>query len=345
MTISAFSPDLLNNFTDLKAFFSGEEEIQAIAESETVDPSNDPPTLYYNRWQIAWIYITTPFMGIFVLFCETIACLLFHLGAVGTSRVFTLLAKHSLYDWKILENQNIYQDRFLVPSRNCHDLWTTDVYTTPPIHESMIVDKKVRKMIFYKAIVKIDSHAKQLKDDVMDGIKKIHFLNFYSSDGLCRGMSSWWMFLFLSTKHLLKDPYEHVKAVSKIFEKGAPRKAALLHTLAGDAEALLLNMETTDVFKTDYKHIHKDATKTLDDLKKIPPGEYALGFRTHRINYVKYRDDLGFIWDPNMGPLPLEGEDHFENLLDKMRLYSTPDKDDEVYFQRCALKDFLNPKK
>lgn len=339
-----FSKQILNNFSDLQAFLSGKEEIDWISQSENRDNRTYVSKLYYNRWQIAWICVKAPFEWIFVLFCEAVAFLSEKLGSTRLNRVFTLLAKHHQADFSSFESQHTYGKQFLIPSRNFHHLWTCDYYNKDSLPVSSIEDAQVKELLFDTSLANEHSHSKLLKKpveglqikNIVENLKKIHYIHFYIRNGLCRGDTSWWLYLFLSTQHLFKNPYHHIIAVSKMFEKGVSRQAALLQQL-NLAESKVLKMSFNYSLNISQQQIEQNSEAAIESLKKLPAGPYGVGLHNHRIAYVKIDDQLGFVRDPNRGVIALEGPNQANELLNYIRPYNNHADASSVYFESTSL--------
>jgi len=211
--VYTFSPQLLNNFDELKNFFNGEKEVQKLKQFSILPSKNE---LYYNRWQVVWICITHPFKLILSVFIRTLSLLCFSSRLSKTMHIYAL---HLEREFDHVWTQFQYGKRLLVPSFNDYQLSSSDIYTLPPIRRENLLLPLLRENLYYK-------------------LKKVNFDRI--GCGLCHGGVYWFNYLYLKAqKETSLEGKNLLIAVAKQFELGQPKQAALLQSLYGLAEDLL----------------------------------------------------------------------------------------------------------
>jgi hypothetical protein len=152
------------------------------------------------------------------------------------------------------------------------------VSKTPFIPESRITNTRVKKRTFCS---------------LHKGVK------FNHNQGICRGMSYWFLYLYLKTKTQFSDPRSHMAALGRQFVEGGGVDPTLLQSVYL-RKGKLLNMQITAPHVTP-EHI---MNKPLN----IPAGAYTIALPRHMMAYVKIHDKLGFFFDPNHGITEINGE-------------------------------------
>lgn len=305
-SLQTFSPKLLQDFTQLKAFFSGKNELQELDKlprDAFVRPSKDH--LYYNRFYVTWIILSTPFKFIAFVFFSTIAYLLECLTLTSLSRPLSVLSKHIHRDLDYLQTQALFGSRFLLPSLNDYQLYHCDIYSLPPIKRESLP-------------------LPLLREALPPQFKKVNFSRI--GKGLCHGGVNWFNYLFLKGKRetglqkRTKSVAEYATAIAKSFEYGQPRQAALIQSLYG-VEKDLLNLNKKFCFF--IEDVSKDIDKILPYTKKLRNGVYYFKVSDHVFSYIKSgKEEL--VWDPTKGLIELQKP---QDLLDILQLYLKPEID------------------
>lgn len=322
------SLDLFNDYSKFQNFFNDEQEIQEIADQAKEEKEYEPH-LYFNRWQVCWITIKYPFDALLECIFDMLAATFGFFGCTSCERVFEILSMHQMRDHKHLKAQEKFKEEFLAPSFNTHRIGTCGFYCSPTIERDKIDDSNVKACTFDpKDVIKDTPDSKKQKF-----LELTTHLPVYHENGICRGASQWFMNLYLKTQHLFKDPRNHFVAVCKQFEKGCSEKAALLQTF--DEAKIAINLFGIKPLKPliEYK-ISGDSSnpedikiaelvkkkfqtpKVLHQLKTMENGFYSVGIRSHRFNYIKVSDEIGFVWNPNgaCGGISVSGKNQAENL-------------------------------
>jgi hypothetical protein len=123
---------------------------------------------------------------------------------------------------------------------------------------------------------------------------------------MCRGVSEWFLSLYLRTRHRFSSTSQHIRAVGKIFEHGAPYASALIQSMnAEDVSWRALKLKVTmDVLKErSPKTSLERIAKKIYRLPKGAYGVYFLGNAPHRVNYIRESKGKRYLIDPAWGCL------------------------------------------
>ncbi|NGX53195.1 MAG: hypothetical protein KR126chlam5_01508 [Candidatus Anoxychlamydiales bacterium] len=179
---------------------------------------------------------------------------------------------------------------------------------------------------------------KQIKDTLIDKHKGKNSLELNEkNNGICRGMSTWFDFLYTNTKEMFKDkPSEsHIKAVANIFKNGSPIEGYLMQKFA-TALPIQNKLYMNSVYAQKFDDPFSKIKDTQDVLKQLPIGNYMLMANCHACNLIKVSDDCMYFWDPNLGLLKIKDSDlekAFLNVFKKV-LCKDGKKNSFVLFKR-----------
>lgn len=276
--MSLFTPELLQSFDQLRAYFAGTKEvaeIQSLAQHQSL-------TYYEGIWWMAASEVFAELQArIAPLIKQLIVPLLNKVGASNLAIRCEVVADHLNANVKAICAVAKFGAKYIAPIRDIHQITTSDFYLQSPIPVSSLSDERVAKL----------AHAKK------------PMINFYHRYGSCRGIANWFLALYNKTKAHFADPVQHMIALSAQFD-GTPCQAALLHSL-GVTEPMLLDMPYGKVFVSrNRSHLESE----LRRLRASCEFGFTLG-KCHRINFIKKSDELGFIVDSACGILKLEGAD------------------------------------
>ena len=305
-----FSPHMLNDVQRLKTLFTGEDEIRALDQlpKETyVRPSGE---LYMNRWQVSWIFVSAPFRLVLYVFLKATANFLECFAMQNLSRRVHVQAHHLAYTFNIAWNQLSYGKRFLAPCLNDYRKDISDVYTLKNIYRENILDPTIRE---------------KLHPD----FDKVHFDLL---EKLCHGSVYWFNYLFLKagetkTAQGCETYTDYALAISKLFEHGQPRQAALMQSLYG-LEKDLLDIEENSVA------LSPPLFKSKEWLGKLADGIYLLDFPEHSVSYIKYNGEE-MVMDPIVGLIQIEKPEHLIEIIDE---YTKNHEGMPILFARQHLK-------
>ncbi len=273
---TVFSAQVLNSVDNLRAYMAGAEAIDQINQlSQTPIPS--AASKLSGRWDVVCLEIQSTFLDIYAIFLTATSWVLYGIGATDLYKRCHLASRHAMSSTLFLHHYHRYQERFLVQSLATHRLDTSDLYLHPSLPAGQGGPFEIR-----------DLRGNPLGAD------------FYHAKGICRGMANWFFFLYYQTQGQFTSSDEHIKAVTKQFEEGAPPQAALLHTLNEEASAQLLNLQPElNVHHCDP--IRQTDRQIAEDLCRLPPGTYALYSSTHRVNWIYSGNGQGYFFNPAYG--------------------------------------------
>lgn len=171
---------------------------------------------------------------------------------------------------------------------------------------------------------------KEIRDRVWidNGQQQVEFK--HRQRGYCRGMSEWFIYLYLNAVFELKPKNDEdfakiIRAVGFEFKDGAKEAPTALHSI-GINEGELLGLEVGDKTKQgepfhdncnkNFKRlplvaIHEsklDQTNALEDLENLPPNVYMVHSYHHAMVYVKINNELGFFFNPDGGITEIRGK-------------------------------------
>jgi hypothetical protein len=260
--MTTFNPAILNSFENVQSFLEGRTAVQAVLAFEP-----EKTHVLDSRWTVVWIVVKAPFEWIFCVFLCALSCLLSCVGATDLSTRCDLLSGHLLADQERLYLHAFYGRDYIASSVGFHQWSTSDFYLQPSVLVES-VDPKIKECV--------NSEKTEVR--------------FYHSRGVCHGMSDWFAYLFFKTADQFTDPALHMQALTKLFEEGAPKEAALLHSLNDNDNATkLLGLERSQCL--------------LED--NTPFGLYAVNLKHHRMNYIKSGEGLHFLFNPAGGTVCL----------------------------------------
>ena len=179
------------------------------------------------------------------------------------------------------------------------------VNNTPSIPESRITDPRVEKRTFCNLE---------------------HAVKFHNNNGICRGMSDWFIYLYLNTKAQFSDPRSHMRALGKQFANGGGMEATLLQSLymrKGKLLGLKIGAQTAHSLSNNYtptvdypsSNWHSQAGEIIEQFQNMPAGAYRSWVPRHATVYIKINTNLGFFFDPNHGITEINGDAQGEELF------------------------------
>ncbi len=321
---------IFDNYFSLKAYLGGHDEMRQVAEYAH-QPQHKAGELYFGRWQVLWITVKAPFEYLISYVLSAIASILECMGTPTYARMFVVLSKQILRDQHHLEMQMRYGERLLVPAVNYYQTYCCEVYLNEDYPYSKIHDEKIRKLL-------------------LSDLKECRFSNL----AFCRGEGIWFAYIHKHTAHLFKDPREHMIAVARLFEGGAPKQAAVLQAIDTDPAQL------PELLDLDQKQVMNFTSQTLFDFRKDPPPveprppDYippeviddkkalfarfdALEPALHMIYFpyhtIHYEAQTGLIWDSAHGLVDSYHEKEF--LLNYMNGWLKGQYISQIRFLRC----------
>ena len=206
-------------------------------------------------------------------------------------------SRHALDDAAAIKTQKVFQEHLLTRSINTHRKDTEDFYLQP-------------------------SAPPSFTDKITES------LNYFHDNGMCRGMCYWFVHLYFKTKSSFSDPEQHLQAVARQFEQGAPRQAAFLQSIKDLPflySLLKLNLEE-DVVK--IKVEGKKTEEILQEMQPPHPGVYGIYTSSHQVMYFKLDDNREYLFEPMIGCVKISSPELFKNAME--RYLETHDKKKEI---------------
>ncbi|NGX34310.1 MAG: hypothetical protein K1060chlam1_00661 [Candidatus Anoxychlamydiales bacterium] len=201
---------------------------------------------------------------------------------------------------KTINWMRVFGNNFLVPTTNCVQTELVDI--SMDLRE---VDEEIKERF-----------SEKFKDKISLKISDMQ------KDGICRGMSVWFDFLYMSTIDTFKDksPETHIKAVAELFRYGSPIEGCLMQELVMVLPIQKYTYHTSS-YAQKYVKPFENIENTVDILKQLPIGNYGLHPKTHVCNLFKVSDDCMYLWDPNTGLIKIQGTNVERALLDILKKY------------------------
>ncbi|MBS0605371.1 MAG: hypothetical protein JSR57_00350 [Verrucomicrobia bacterium] len=279
---NCFTPQLLDSATSLRAYLSGQEAIDQI-NRQAASPLSSASSKLNDRWEVFKWEVDSTFQDIIALFLKSVTCLLNSIGATDLAKRCHVASRHAMASTLYLTHFYEMGDRFLMASLNSHRTDTDDLYLQSSIEPG--------------------AHPTFEIHDIDDRNQGIHF---FHRNGICRGMANWFLYLYFKTQAQFTNPDEHIKAVTKQFEAGAPREASLLHSLNEEATTQVLNLgRQLDLLHCDP--IRQTDRQIAEEFCALPPGAYAVYSSSHRVNWINLGNGRGYFYNPSFGSDRIDG--------------------------------------
>lgn len=317
-TVQLFNPDILYSYNKLERFINDRTEIREIHRHKTDFPRE--------RWCIAWLPENEYLRRCFSIYWGCIGRLLkmtgFALNVYGCNflgRRLVILGSHLLFESasSCLKTSTLHP----VCNRNIHQMQTSDFYLQDSIPRERINDRQILQMT-----------------------AKNQEINFFREYGICLGSSLWFQYLYENTREIFSNPVDHIHAVANQFEKGAPLKAALLHSLNNFLESPIESIKPHARVEEDLLHLKVERYHALipnEHLKgdkewakrafeQLSCGSYVLYPPCHAVNFIKLSDSVGCLIDSNSGPFFTT----LSNVVNLLNPYLTDPKTDKIQIDR-----------
>ncbi len=268
----SFSSTQLPTALSLQNYFQRTPEIQPVLADANKEQiySSDLDQLQ-SGWGYTCTYIRAIIQTIHSICVKVLEYLARMVGAENLAKRCKIHCFHLEKDLKNLNIFNKYGSSFLMPMVNTHRVDTEDLYLIPPQP-------------------KLDSQSSPF----------IRF-DFYHPKGVCRGIGDLFLFLYLKAQDKFKSTENLIRAVARVFERGAPREAALLQSMKGDDVNHALKMQSRHVVI--FRHPEKDLSRLSKYMFDLPQGEYAIiaFFAGHRLNFIRDKNSKRYLVDPTNG--------------------------------------------
>ncbi|MBI2743241.1 MAG: hypothetical protein HYX48_04915 [Chlamydiales bacterium] len=299
--MSTFTLDTIHSFDRMKAFLSAEREVEEILRSA----ESDEPNNLAGFWNVTRLVITTPLALILALFLYCISLILSSVQASSLSIQCEILSKHALSGLIELTAVIGYGSKMIAPLYNMYALSASDVYLQPPLTlPSPSLDERMQQVV-----------------------KDQREIRFYSPEGVCKGLNTWFWHLYSQTKDRISGTDRCLRCVAKSFYPGAQSQPSSLHALYYP-EKNLLGMNRPDV---DQSPSHPPSAPLTDRsnltrvIGSLEPGVYEIWFHFHRMGYLKEGPELGYLVDFNSGVIKFEGSGMPSQVSRYLDYYNKPE--------------------
>lgn len=271
-----FNINILHSLPPLQEFFQPQEEIEHIRRYQESSGSS-----LTSCGIVTWLLMTAPLRLIGAVFLESIALLLNCAGAKELALRCHLLKQHLMKEVYLLASLFLYGAQLIAPLYNVYAGRAEEVYLTPSLSSSEL----------------------SADPEIADILRDQTTVDFYQA-GVCRGITSWFLALYLRTRDSYMDRDEHFRAVASIFQDGAPPQAALLQALLYPEEPIL-HLKRREVQSTS---LNRPLQEVGTLILALPSGVYEVWLPYHRMAYVKVHAALGYLINPSIGIIKVEGE-------------------------------------
>lgn len=298
----------LSSCENLVQYLDAEAEVQNLASKATQSSSSN--SLIDNRWSVAWLKIESkPLQCFLTIFNYTKSYLVGYFP--NLTKKIQISINHRLHQHKNLYFQSLFKEQLLVRSLNVHQPSSSDFY----LHSNITLRTRLFENNQFKS----------------SGISE---KKFFMSDGLCKGECVWFTYLYFKTLSYFSDPEFQLQTIARLFENGAPRQAELIQLFGWtDVEIIEFILGTglkineqissidTDLLKVN--DLSNKLAKSTNFLKDLPLGAFSIvlsinSSQGHEIRYFKISENLGFIFDPNIGLIKLKETNQHLDLAEKL---------------------------
>ncbi|MGC1878254.1 MAG: hypothetical protein WA347_00610 [Rhabdochlamydiaceae bacterium] len=291
-----FNRAAFTSYADLQNFFRSSEAVQQVLASKDKSYTKVPIPLNSNlagKWLVCQM-VTAPFRSLFACALNVIAKAALCLGATHLATQAKIGARYQKAGFELYSDvpTKLFE---IKKTANRPNAQGQIVAATPSIPVSLITDPKVKKRTY--------GHW-------------LNTVNFNHRHGICRGMSFWFLYLYLKTKDQFCDLRSHMAALGNQFATGGGMDPTLLHSINLRKGKLLgLKIGTQASHAPEATRLFKHTThewKSLPhpiagELQNMPEGAYAIRLPLHTIAYIKINDSLGYFFDANHGITEING--------------------------------------
>lgn len=266
-----YRPEIVHSLPTLKQFFQGDEDlalIRALAESPRPEP-------FGGRWHVTWLAVTAPLKFISALFLWAIAPILRLFGATDVAIHAEVIGGQLLSEVLPLIHYVEEGANYLAPLFNTYAFSASPVYLTPQLRTETLQDAP----------------------EIQNCAAGFEFINFYQN-GVCRGISHWFAYLYLHTQQAFEDPEAHLCAVAGRFSSGANSQAALLQALYFPEKLLGFRVEPGE----EIPYVQNQINAAFEG---AAAGAYFVEVPYHRLLLIKTRE-RGYLINPSEGVVRLE---------------------------------------
>lgn len=315
-----FNTSVLKSATNLKNFFNRSNSIQEVLSKKDESYSEIPipiDTKLDFQWRVCK-QATAPYRWILANLSKVAAAGLNRCNFSEAAKKMKNLSVCLIHGFEIFSNFNeTSKVSKIASSINGPNKDGEIVNNHPPIPENQL-DEAVQRLTFISA-------DKEIK--------------FGHNKGICRGMSFWFIYLYLHTKDQFNNPRAHMAALGEQFKTGGGMDPTLLQSICLDAVedkqsmdqgyflqagGYLLNLKVdksnaqTQSVRYSLDQWRKGDYEPVEELDLLPAGAYAVSLPEHQTVFIKINRQLGYFFDPNFGIVEIQGSYLSFELHDKV---------------------------
>lgn len=293
-----FNESIFHSYANLQNFFYRSDAISKVLSNKDKPFSNCAIPLNSNldgKWLVCQI-ATAPFRWILSIVLKDVSKISKFFGATEFAKQVKISSQLALAGFALCSEAPTKLFR-IKATVNRPDSEGKIVNSTPLISQNRITDPKIEDRTFCS---------------LYKGIK------FNHKKGICRGMSQWFLYLYLKTMHQFSDPRRHMAALGKQFAKGGGtdpvllqsihlRKGKLLGMRIGDKSLNSPGNPCGALYHYKFEDYRSKPKLIERALQQLPPGAYEIHLPFHLTSYIKINDNLGFFFEPNYGITEING--------------------------------------
>jgi hypothetical protein len=286
MSIPILTPKVICNSASLNRFLDGKREHQEIVSLMHRKGYGDE-SLVYGPLKATKILLSSPVRLIQMIVLKVMAFLANGVGAEAWAKKWTLSSKHQMRPLIQLSYQMLYGKDLIAPSRNIQKAHLDPFYVQPSLPHSLVSKH---------------AHLRSLGTN-----NREREIFFFQRGGVCQGMTHKFLSHYLRIRSKESGSLASVRAVTRLFKKGADQQASFLQNFYHSPTLTL--------------HAKKKNQSSSAAIRDLPKGAYAISIQRsategHRVAYIKESQKLGYLYDPIIGTLRFQGEEQAEKVTD-----------------------------
>jgi hypothetical protein len=134
----------------------------------------------------------------------------------------------------------------------------------------------------------------------------------FNNGGDCRGMSNYFIYLYLATKEFYKNknPEEHIRKIAEMFKEGASIRSAFLQEFHHSTSNSYKFIWFSSVYSQNFFNPLNRQDQIIKTMETLPHGIYSVSMEKSEKGHVKGHmcvlikpsgTNLLYFWDPNKG--------------------------------------------
>jgi hypothetical protein len=300
----------LSSYKNLADYLDIDYEVQKLTAMADQTPPL-PSTLSSNRFLFTCLRIESIYLDYVLKIFNYTKPYLSHY-VPNSEKKMQVTIRHNLLRNHAPYFKQLFQGNLLTNSMNAHHPESSDFYLRPDI---------ILKLRYFEN-GQIQCSAMSPK-------------SFLMLNGICGGMRDWFICLYFRTLpyYVNKDPEIQLMSIAKLFQNGAPRQAEVLQLFEEIDQGIrdsILGFEIKPMQASSNEQdllcittLKEDKELSSQFLENLPIGNYSIRLSNdynegHALFYVKFNDNRGFLYDPNLGLIKLKENNQAEDLANKL---------------------------